>query len=174
MSPQWQSGSTVCSDQLSLSWLSAGAPDSFPMAGYESSRLQGFPGAVNLSQPLLYSRGSSATMHHRTQQSPGLPQQMASQLDASHCPAQPPGGLQARHQEAGQTATGLLGASLSRSPVPNCPLRSDPSLGGCTPSGRRSRRVKWPITTTGRWEPTTAIFNLIKAVSTIDFSSFNY
>lgn len=42
--------------------------------------------------------GASATMHHRTQQSPCLPQQMASQLDASHCPAQPPGGLQARHQ----------------------------------------------------------------------------
>lgn len=42
-----------------------------------------------------------------------------------------------------------------------------------TRSGVLSRRVKWPAAA-GRWEPITAIFNLIKAVSTIDFGSFNY
>lgn len=37
-----------------------------------------------------------------------LPQQMASQLDTSHCPAQPPGGWQARHQEAGRRLLACL------------------------------------------------------------------
>lgn len=133
----------------------------------------------HLPQPLLYSRGSAAHLQATSQDAdfPAPTKQSAcpSRRLPSHCPAQPPGGQQARHQEAGrQWLLYLLGASLSRSRVPNCPLGSDPSLGDCTPSGGHSRRVKWPVAAAGRWEPIMAIFNLIKAVSTIDFSSFNY
>lgn len=66
-----------------------------------------------------------------------------------------------------------LGASFCGILLPNRPLGSDPSHHGCTRSGVLSRRVKWSAAA-GLWEPITAIFNLIKAVSTIDFGSFNY
>lgn len=87
-------------------------------------------------------------------------------------PPQPPGPARQQGVE-GVGGPIPLTASFCRSPVPNCPLGSDPSRHGCTPSGVHSRRVKWPAAA-GRWEPITAIFNLIKAVSTIDFGSFNY
>lgn len=87
-------------------------------------------------------------------------------------PPRPPG-LAGRQEAEGGGGSNPLRASFCRSPVPNIPLGSDPSRHGCTPSGVLSRRVKWPAAA-GRWEPVTAIFNLIKAVSTIDFGSFNY
>lgn len=112
---------------------------------------------------------------HRTQTSP-LPAGQSRHLVgdcilALSCPRPPgPAGRQEAEEGGGPIP---LRASFCRSLVPNCPPGSDPSRHGCAPSGMLSRRVKWPAAS-GRWEPVTAIFNLIKAVSTIDFGSFNY
>lgn len=112
---------------------------------------------------------------HRTQTSP-LPAGQSRHLVgdcilALSCPRPPgPAGRQEAEEGGGPIP---LRASFCRSLVPNCPPGSDPSRHGCAPSGVLSRRVKWPAAS-GRWEPVTAIFNLIKAVSTIDFGSFNY
>lgn len=112
---------------------------------------------------------------HRTQTSP-LPAGQSRHLVgdcilAFSCP-RPPGPAGRQEAEEGRGPIPLR-ASFCRSLVPNCPPGSDPSRHGCAPSGMLSRRVKRPAAS-GRWEPVTAIFNLIKAVSTIDFGSFNY
>lgn len=109
---------------------------------------------------------------HRTQTSQ-LPIEGASPSGGKHpgpSPAQPLGPAGGRGRGAGPLP---LRACFCRSPVPNCPLGSDPSRHGLTRSGVLSRRVKRPAAA-GHWEPITAIFNLIKAVSTIDFGGFNY
>jgi hypothetical protein len=116
-------------------------------------------------------RGSPAPPDQTPQDTDLLTTERTELTSGQVSPAQSPdllGGLQG----VGQRPLCLLRASFCRSRVPNCPLGSDPSC-RCTPSGAPRQRVKWPAAA-GRWEPIVAIFNLIKAVSTIDFGSFNY
>lgn len=65
-----------------------------------------------------------------------------------------------------------LRASSCRSPVPNCPL-GPIHHATAAPLQARPAEGQGPAPA-GRREPLAAIFNLIKAVSTIDFGSFNY
>lgn len=112
---------------------------------------------------------------HRTQTSPlpaGQSWHFMGDCVRALSPPRRPGPAKRQKAEGGGGPNPLR-ASFCRSQVPNCPLGSDPSRHDCTPSGVLSRRVKWPAAA-GRREPVTAIFNLIKAVSTIDFGSFNY
>lgn len=76
--------------------------------------------------------------------------------------------------EAGRGGSGSvpLRASSCRSPVPDCPL-GPIHHATAAPLQARPAEGQGPAPA-GRREPLAAIFNLIKAVSTIDFGSFNY
>lgn len=87
---------------------------------HESTYLQGFPGAFNLSlHPSIH--GAPLLPHftgHSSHRAEPLPQQMASQLDWSHCPAHPAGSQQARHQEAGRRLPGPAWSLSQQEPGP--------------------------------------------------------
>lgn len=112
---------------------------------------------------------------HSSHRAEPLPQHMASQLDESHCPAQPPGCLPADQAPGGGAkATRACLEPLSAGAwFPTVPWGQIYHLVAALHQAGAAGGSSGP-SATGRWEPIMAIFNLIKAVSTIDFSSFNY
>lgn len=134
-----------------------------------STRASNFP--LLLLLPLTLEASLPSTL-----QDPGLPTSDRRKASWSHPPSPicPPFlGAQPDEQGAGQGGSRasflpeLLSAGARSPTVPWGQIHH------ATRSGLLSGRVKWPAAA-GRWEPITAIFNLIKAVSTIDFGSFNY
>lgn len=118
LSPRWQSGITLCPALLSLAF--GRSPQFIPKDSMKVPTYRDFLGLSTFPRtpsihgaPLL-----PCITGHGSHRAEPLPQQMASQLDWSHCPAHPADSQQARHQEAGRRLPGPAWSLSQQEPGP--------------------------------------------------------